>query len=112
MCPSSRPSRQPYSTRVSPRPVSSAVVFLVVSNLTTNWDCQRLIPFPAGGYDAIWVLVLDPPDEKGPQERIEQVWASWEGLDVSPLSATESFDQGLRLERAEDVPGLVDVLTA
>lgn len=74
-----------------------------------------IIICPAGGYDAVWVLVLDPPDsgtDDKPLNRVEQVWASWKGLDVSPLSATESFDQGLRLERAEDVPGLQEILSS
>ncbi|KAL5524100.1 hypothetical protein ACEPAG_8273 [Sanghuangporus baumii] len=68
----------------------------------------------AGGYDAVWVLVLDPRTgdvtEESPLNRVERVWASWKGLDVSPLSATESFEKGLRQERVGAVPGLAEAL--
>jgi len=71
----------------------------------------------AGGYDAIWVLVLDPPqsavtkDDEKPLHHVETVWASWTKLDVSPLSASESFDKGFRLEKIDDVPGLRGILS-
>ena len=71
-------------------------------------------PYLAGGYDAIWVLVLDPPggpDAEKPLHRVEQVWAHWKALDVSPLSATESFEKGIRLEKLEDIPGLKEVFS-
>ncbi|KAH8119586.1 Phosphomevalonate kinase [Phellopilus nigrolimitatus] len=72
----------------------------------------------AGGYDAVWVLVLDPGassnaaniTEETPLRRVENVWAGWSALDVSPLSATESFARGLRRERVQDVPGLEEAL--
>ena len=67
----------------------------------------------AGGYDAVWVLVIDPPNTSEgelPLTRVESVWASWTKLDVSPLSAKESLEKGIRLERAEDVPGLKEIL--
>ncbi|TDL24243.1 phosphomevalonate kinase [Rickenella mellea] len=63
----------------------------------------------AGGYDAIWLLVLDPsvssPEDR-PLSRVERVWTSWKALDVSPLSATESLEKGLRLEQIDNVPGM------
>ncbi|KAI5117107.1 hypothetical protein M0805_008226 [Coniferiporia weirii] len=72
----------------------------------------------AGGYDAVWVLVLDPSareataaDEQDTSlRRVERVWAGWTALDVSPLSAAESFEKGLRCERVEDVPGLAEAI--
>ncbi len=81
-------------------------------------DSSVISPFfLAGGYDAIWVLVLDPPqsavtkDDERPLHHVENVWASWTKLDVSPLSASESFDKGFRLEKIDDVPGLRGILS-
>ncbi|KAF9012325.1 phosphomevalonate kinase [Cyathus striatus] len=63
----------------------------------------------AGGYDAIWLLVLNPiscaPDQT-PQQRIEYVWQNYKDLDVSPLSATESLAKGARVEHLDGIPGL------
>lgn len=69
----------------------------------------------AGGYDAIWLLVLDPtncPPQELPSSRIEGVWANWKGLDVSPLSASESIAKGVRLEAVDQVNGLRQLLDA
>jgi len=69
----------------------------------------------AGGYDAIWLLVLDPetcPPEELPSARVERVWAAWKGLDVSPLSASESVAKGVRLEDVADVKGLKNLVDA
>ena len=78
------------------------------------WFTDMTSSFTAGGYDAVWVLVLDPRTatdaEEMPLHRVERVWAGWKDLDVSPLSATESFEKGLRLERVSLVPGLADAL--
>ena len=59
------------------------------------------------------MLVVDPPNTPVgdlPLTRVENVWTSWTKLDVSPLSASESLEKGIRLEQLEDVPGLRDVL--
>ena len=67
----------------------------------------------AGGYDAIWLLVCDPVDcspDQRPTERIEHVWSIYEELNVSPLSSSESTTHGIRLEKLEDVPGLMDTV--
>ncbi|GBE81087.1 ribosomal protein S5 domain 2-type protein [Sparassis latifolia] len=69
----------------------------------------------AGGYDAIWLLVLDPencPPAELPSGRVERAWAKWAKLDVSPLSATESIAMGVRLEDAAAVPGLQELVEA
>ncbi|KAF9029012.1 phosphomevalonate kinase [Hymenopellis radicata] len=61
----------------------------------------------AGGYDAIWLMVLDPVDsspDQPPTQRIEHVWSNYSG--VSPLSATESIAKGSRIENLEDIKGL------
>lgn len=63
----------------------------------------------AGGYDAIWLLVCDPPqiqpDIVLPATRVEGVWSTYQALDVSPLSAVVGAN-GLRVENLDDVPGL------
>lgn len=74
----------------------------------------RLIPVrAAGGYDALWLLVLDPevsaPEDR-PLNRVERIWTSWKKLNVSPLLASESLEKGLRVERLDDVPGLSQAL--
>ncbi|CCM01462.1 uncharacterized protein FIBRA_03516 [Fibroporia radiculosa] len=69
----------------------------------------------AGGYDAIWLLVLDPlncPPAELPSSRVERAWTNWKGLDVSPLSASESVAKGVRLEEAAQVPGLQALIDA
>ena len=67
------------------------------------------MPLLAGGYDAIWLLVCDlvscAPDQS-PLERIEYHWSKYTDLNVSPLSAQESFARGARLESFDSVPGL------
>ncbi|KAF9452402.1 Phosphomevalonate kinase [Macrolepiota fuliginosa MF-IS2] len=68
----------------------------------------------AGGYDAIWLLVCDPVDcspDQHPIERIEHVWSNYKDLSVSPLSASESTAGGSRLEKLEDIPGLIDAVS-
>jgi len=68
----------------------------------------------AGGYDAIWLLVCDPPScapDQSPLERIEHLWAHYEKLDVSPLSAQESMAKGVRVEALDDVPGLKNAVS-
>ncbi|KAI0356290.1 Phosphomevalonate kinase [Trametes cingulata] len=63
----------------------------------------------AGGYDAIWLLVCDPlncPPEELPASRVERVWSTYTGLDVSPLLASESVAKGVRVESLDAVPGL------
>ncbi|TFK44704.1 phosphomevalonate kinase [Crucibulum laeve] len=68
----------------------------------------------AGGYDAIWLLVLNPvscaPDQS-PLERVEHIWTNYTALDVSPLSATESLARGARIENLDSIPGLREVVT-
>ncbi|KAI1796392.1 phosphomevalonate kinase [Ganoderma leucocontextum] len=69
----------------------------------------------AGGYDAIWLLVCDPPNcphEELPSTRVERVWSTYKGLDVSPLLAAESAAKGVRVETLDDVKGLKEVVRA
>ncbi|KAJ6593913.1 phosphomevalonate kinase [Mycena capillaripes] len=64
----------------------------------------------AGGYDALWLLVCDPADSLSPNQRpvdvVENVWSSYEELDVSPLSAVESMAKGARIEQLDMIRGL------
>ena len=67
----------------------------------------------AGGYDAIWLLVCDPPNcppEELPATRVERVWGSYKGLDVSPLLASESVAKGVRVEQLDEVKGLKEIV--
>lgn len=66
-----------------------------VSNLTT-----------AGGYDAIFLLVVDRPEVI---TAVETVWSGWTEMSVCPLSARQS-DGGLRTESVEGVKGLKERL--
>lgn len=66
----------------------------------------------AGGYDAIWLLVLEGQsgDGKSPSDLVQDTWSSWTELSVSPLSAVESRGGGVRLEELAAVSGLQDIL--
>lgn len=65
----------------------------------------------AGGYDAVWLLVFQPPSHPTTVvDKIENVWANYKELDVSPLSASESMAKGTRLEVLDDVKGLKDAI--
>ena len=48
----------------------------------------------AGGYDAIWLLVVDQP---GVVSAVEDLWEGYEEVKVCPLVARES-EGGLRVE--------------
>ncbi|KAI0743895.1 Phosphomevalonate kinase [Daedaleopsis nitida] len=63
----------------------------------------------AGGYDAVWLLVCDPLNcahEELPSARVERMWSTYKGLDVSPLLAVESAAKGVRVEQLPEVVGL------
>ena len=81
--------------------------------LLKDWTRTVNTFLPAGGYDAIWVLVCDPescdPDQS-PLERVEHTWNNYKELNVSPLSSKESQAKGIRLESVDDIPGLKNLL--
>lgn len=61
----------------------------------------------AGGFDAIWLLVLEPVDittDGAPVARVEETWARAKA--VSPLLASESLAKGCRVESLDSVKGL------
>ncbi|KAI3604033.1 phosphomevalonate kinase [Moniliophthora roreri] len=61
----------------------------------------------AGGYDAVWLLVFDTSSVV---EGIDQLWAGYTELSVSPLSAAESKAKGVRVERLSDIKGLEEAV--
>jgi phosphomevalonate kinase len=64
----------------------------------------------AGGYDAIWLLVFDPPKKHEkiltPVACVEILWGRRKEKDVTPLSAEESTMKGIQVEQLGEVPGL------
>jgi hypothetical protein len=54
----------------------------------------------AGGYDALWVLVIDVPGlpNPAPAQKIDALWQSWTAMSVCPLSARAEPSGGLRVE--------------
>ncbi|KAI0268714.1 ribosomal protein S5 domain 2-type protein [Gloeopeniophorella convolvens] len=67
----------------------------------------------AGGFDAIWLLMVVPPaDTPGypPLMRVERLWSGFPG--IAPLLAQESQAQGVALEQLDAVPGLAAAVAA
>jgi phosphomevalonate kinase len=60
--------------------------------------------FSAGGYDALWVLVVDDPAAIA---SVEQVWLEWKEMSVCPLASRAEPSGGLRVvEDLKEVDGL------
>lgn len=70
----------------------------------------------AGGYDAIWLLVFDPPKKHEkiltPTACVEILWGRRDQKDVTPLSARESITKGIQAEQLDEVPGLREAIFA
>ncbi|KAH9047887.1 Phosphomevalonate kinase [Lactarius hengduanensis] len=71
----------------------------------------------AGGFDAVWLLVCEPPEDTPgitPLARIERLWTGPETRfpGVAPLLAQESKAQGVALENIDAVPGLAAAVAA
>ncbi|CAD6572395.1 MAG: phosphomevalonate kinase [Cyphobasidiales sp. Tagirdzhanova-0007] len=70
----------------------------------------------AGGYDAIWVLVLSPMSEPQPEQEVQALWRFWPEMSVRPLSSKARIQgkflqdikapSGLQLHQLKDIPGL------
>ncbi|KAL7752635.1 phosphomevalonate kinase [Sorochytrium milnesiophthora] len=58
----------------------------------------------AGGYDAVYLLCLQPRDAESTRDRIERMWQQYTELSVCPLLAQAS-DDGLRVEITPDAKG-------
>lgn len=82
-----------------------------------------LLPFLAGGYDAIWVLCLSPPPasssspDLAPVAAVDALLRSYTEMSVRPLSkhawvkgGTEEGEKGLLRVRVEDVEGLKEAI--
>lgn len=85
--------------------------FLPSSHLLKS-STNTLLSFAAGGFDAIWVLVIDLPSTRSPTpaEQVESVWVGWKEMSVCPLSARAEKMGGLRIEKEGSVKGLEGVL--
>ncbi|KAG0706108.1 ribosomal protein S5 domain 2-type protein [Suillus ampliporus] len=67
----------------------------------------------AGGYDAIWLLICNPPglqDEQQPLHRVESVWSTFVESNVTPLLAQESVAKGARVVQLGEIPGLREAI--
>ena len=110
---SSHLNKRDFWTHVCPERVSLLEVSLGVSYLKCRLEVVLFLKITAaGGYDAVWLLVLDSnsTSDSSPISLIESVWSSWKELDVSPLSAVENRGCGVRVEQLEAIPGLLDRL--
>lgn len=72
--------------------------------------------FQAGGYDAIWLLVFDPPTKHDtihtPVACVEILWGRRKKQDVTPLRAEESVTKkGIQAEQLHEVPGLLKAIS-
>ncbi|CDZ97430.1 phosphomevalonate kinase [Phaffia rhodozyma] len=63
----------------------------------------------AGGYDALWVLILDTPSTSTAQV-VEKTWTEHTGLSVCPLLAHEDPMGGLQIHDVDHVTGLRECL--
>jgi phosphomevalonate kinase len=76
-------------------------------------DVSHIIP-TAGGFDAVWLLVCEPPEDTPgipPLARIDRIWTtSFTG--VAPMLAQESKSQGVAIENLDTVPGLASAVAA
>jgi phosphomevalonate kinase len=86
-------------------PVFLAEEFPAVSQHTPA-DGGSLNKCIAGGYDAIFLLVIDAPEVVAV---MEDVWEGWTEMSVCPLKARQS-DGGIRLESLDEISGLSAVL--
>ncbi|KAJ3027479.1 UNVERIFIED_CONTAM: phosphomevalonate kinase [Siphonaria sp. JEL0065] len=59
----------------------------------------------AGGFDAIFTLVIEVPRKSTNRDDVERVWSKWTESNVGPLLAGASGN-GLSRETVENVPGL------
>jgi hypothetical protein len=94
--------------------VSLAAASLAVRDTLLPYHVDPvLIRTEAGGFDAVWLLVCEPPEDTPglpPLPRVERLWTNFPG--VAPLLAQESKVQGVALERLDNVPGLAAVVEA
>ena len=88
-----------------------------------SFTLTLLMNAPAGGYDALYLLVLTPPARS--EEiitAVEELWRGWSDMSVQPLSSaarvegpnlradTLTAQQGLSAHNLDDVAGLRSVL--
>jgi hypothetical protein len=76
----------------------------------------------AGGYDALWILVLSPsPTQSSAEEQVRALFNSWKEMSVQPLShkaclhtpaseASQQEKKGLAQHQLEEVAGLAEAI--
>lgn len=88
------------------------VVFQVVSHIFLRAGLYLNLR-AAGGYDAIWLLVCNPPGlpyEQQPLRRVETVWSNFSESNVTPLLAQESVAKGACVVHLDRIPGLREAI--
>jgi len=88
-----------------------SLLFISPTSLTLLHSRFPFVPFAAGGFDAIWVLVIDLPSTPlpTPADQVEKVWVGWKETSVCPLSARAEKMGGLKIESVGSVKGLEGV---
>lgn len=78
-----------------------------------SWTISKFESNAAGGYDAIWLLVCNPPGlpyEQQPLRRVETVWSNFSESNVTPLLAQESVAKGACVVQLDRIPGLREAI--
>jgi len=85
-------------------PISDPYILSTISISTLDFERDNRLTSipPAGGYDAIFLLIIDHP---AVIQKVDELWSAWEEMSVCPLLARQS-DGGLRLEEMGSVLGL------
>jgi hypothetical protein len=80
-----------------------------VSPLTLDCSSAWIL---AGGYDALWVLVVDVPGLSlpSPAQKIDLLWQSWDAMSLCPLNARAEPSGGLKIETVEEIAGLESLI--
>ncbi|KAJ3116449.1 phosphomevalonate kinase [Physocladia obscura] len=60
----------------------------------------------AGGFDAIFALIVEPEESGVNRKQVETIWSRWTESNVGPLLAGADVNRGLSREDVTNVPGL------
>ncbi len=87
-----------------------SLVVSLTSDLLHGIKTLILPTLTAGGYDALFLLIIEPSSTPvNAISTIESIWGGWKELSLCPLSC--SADKGgLKLESIDEVDGLKEVL--
>lgn len=75
-----------------------------------KWSCYFINVIVAGGYDALWVLIIDRGDT-GVLKGVEYLWQDTKSMRVTPLNVSESEGVGLQLRNLDEVVGLSTIIS-